>query len=516
MPAEKPDLPLPNSYWVLPGKFLAGEHPCRGADTPVEVRERLRLLMDAGIDCFVDLTMPDELYDYEPDLPPGVQYMRRPIRDHSIPAQREHMVETLAHIARALRAKRRVYVHCHAGIGRTGTVAGCFLVERGSTGDEAIDELNRLWQQCERAQSWPYVPETEDQTDFVRKWKSAGGDPAAQLAAIPLKATANVYDRAAQGLAFARIAPERNLRDRFHGALLGLAVGDALAAATQGRKPGTFTPIKGFEGGGAFELPPGAWTDDTAMALCLAESLLERKTFDVHDQVERYRRWQSQGYLSATGQCVGITSNTARALSAAQWRRQVFAGSHDPKQLDPEVLSRIAPAVMFGFGSPEEALRMACDSARSTCQAPLALDACQLFAAILYGALADEPKERILRPSPKVLDLAALRPKVSALLTQAEGTDRSKPPRATGLIVDALSAALWAFTTTENFHDGALQAANLGGHSDTVASAYGQLAGAHYGAHSIPAAWRKGLVKEALIAGFADRLLAHAQRQVIQ
>src|SRR5258708_23519110 len=169
MPAETPELPLPNSYWVLPGKLLAGEHPRRGANTLIEARERLRALMDAGIDCFLDLTMPDELEPYERELPPGVQYVRRPIRDHSIPAQPEHMVEILGFIERALREKRRIYVHCHAGIGRTGTVAGCFLVERGSAGDEALNQLNRLWQQqCARAQSWPYVPETEDQTDFIR------------------------------------------------------------------------------------------------------------------------------------------------------------------------------------------------------------------------------------------------------------------------------------------------------------------------------------------------------------
>jgi ADP-ribosyl-[dinitrogen reductase] hydrolase len=115
-----------------------------------------------------------------------------------------------------------------------------------------------------------------------------------------------------------------------------------------------------------------------------------------------------------------------------------------------------------------------------------------------------------------MLDLAALRPKVSSLLTQAASADKSKPPRAGGSLVDVLGAALWVFATTESFQDGALQAANLGGHSDTVAAAYGQLAGAHYGAHAIPAAWRNGLVKEALIAGFAERLFTHAQRQIIK
>ena len=78
------------------------------------------------------------------------------------------------------------------------------------------------------------------------------------------------------------------------------------------------------------------------MALCLAESLLERNGFDARDQVERYRRWQQEGYLSATGQCVGITASTARAIAMARWRRQAFSGSHDPTQLDPEPLPNAA------------------------------------------------------------------------------------------------------------------------------------------------------------------------------
>ena len=112
-------------------------------------------------------------------------------------------------------------------------------------------------------------------------------------------------------------------------------------------KRGTFAPVHDMIGGGNYDLLPGAWTDDTAMALCLAESLIEHRDFDPHDQVARYTAWQQQGYMSASGQCVGITASVSRALAAAKWRRQAFAGSHDPSQLDPEPLARVAPVVMF-------------------------------------------------------------------------------------------------------------------------------------------------------------------------
>ena len=145
------------------------------------------------------------------------------------------------------------------------------------------------------------------------------------------------------------LAPVRELRERFQGAMQGLAVGDALAAATQFRRAGSFAPVGDLLGGGPFDLPRGAWSDDTAMALCLAESLTERDGFDAADQLARYTRWQREGYLSATGQCLGITAATARALAAAQWRGRPLSESSDPAPLESEPLSRVAPIVLHFF-----------------------------------------------------------------------------------------------------------------------------------------------------------------------
>ena len=193
------------------------------------------------------------------------------------------MAEILAELDAALARGRRVYVHCRAGIGRTGTVIACHLIEQGLTPDAALIRLNELWQGNDRAATWPDVPETDEQRDYVRAWT-----PRRRSHEAP-----DVLDAA------------RTLRERFQGALVGLAVGDALAAHTQFRKPGSFAAVGDLLGGGPFDQPRGAWTDDTAMALLLAESLLEREGFDAHDQVQRFARWQREGYGSATGQCVG-------------------------------------------------------------------------------------------------------------------------------------------------------------------------------------------------------------------
>ena len=468
--------PLRNCYWVLPGELLAGEHP--GGSTPEATRERLRRLLGAGIDCFVDLTHAGELAGYDVQLPLNVEYIRKPIRDHGIPDDRARMGEILDALHDALRAGRHVYVHCRAGIGRTGMVVGCLLVERGMPGEAALHELNRLWQQSERAKAWVSVPETQEQTDYVRQWQPRAPAVQAAHAVDPL-------------LEPGALSAARGLRERFLGALLGLATGDAVAAPTQYRRPGTFTPVGDMIGGGPFDLPRGAWSDDTAMALCLAESLLECNGFDARDQVERYQRWQQQGHLSATGQCVGITASTARALAMAQWRRQTFSGSHDPRQLDPEPLSRVAPVAMFFFAAGEAAEEHASEAARTTSQAPPVLEACRTLARALHAALSGEPKAAILSHAPQA----------------AKGPAAWK---GTATAPAALGAAFHAFGSTGNFRDAVLSAANLGGNSDVVAAVCGQLAGAHYTASAIPALWRNSLMQKVLIEGFADRLLASA------
>ena len=518
--------PLRHCYWVIPGLLLAGEHP--GGSTRDKTRDRLKKLLSAGIECFVDLTKPTELTRYDMELPSYVEYARKPIKDHGLPTSSEQMVEILDYLSTSIRLRKPAYLHCRAGIGRTGTVVGCLLVERGLSGDGALDELNRLWQQCKRSKSWGYVPETEAQAAFVREWKASlqpgslsgfeltsaaaavaalgpisavapasrsaaapvpggvapgpGGAELPGAAAAPVGETDPLFDRATLEMA-------RALRERFVGALLGLATGDAVAAATQYRRPGTFSPVGDMIGGGPFDLPRGAWSDDTAMTLCLAESLLDRNGFDTRDQIQRYTRWQQEGYLTSTGQCVGITASTARSLALAQWRRVVFPGSHDPEQLDPDPLSRVAAVALYCFPSLETALHQAADAARATCQAPAVLDACRNLARVLIAALSGWSKAQILAAVPAI-------PQSS---THTSNTAAS-----------ALAAALWAFASTDNFRDAILRAANLGGNSDVVASVCGQLAGAHYGASSIPPAWRSGLMQKDLLEDCADRLLAHA------
>ena len=165
--------PLPNSYWIKPERLLGGEYP--GADSEADTVRRLRALGDAGVNCFLDLTRPGELPAYSEFLPGGTGYLHLPILDHGVPVDGAYMRQIQQALGDALAAGRCVYVHCRMGIGRTGTVLGCHLVEQGLTGEAALIELNRAWQQCGRASRWPSIPETWEQRQFVAGWRQ---DPA--------------------------------------------------------------------------------------------------------------------------------------------------------------------------------------------------------------------------------------------------------------------------------------------------------------------------------------------------
>jgi hypothetical protein len=166
------DRPLTNTYWVIPQRVLAGGYPGHADDGVA--RLRLRCLREAGIDTFFDLTEADELPPYRDLLPPQAEYRRFAIADSSVPNNVAHTQEALAAIRSALARGRSLYVHCRAGIGRTGLIIGCFLAEEESSGKAALKILNRIWLQSERAATWPKVPQTAQQADYIRHWPKFG------------------------------------------------------------------------------------------------------------------------------------------------------------------------------------------------------------------------------------------------------------------------------------------------------------------------------------------------------
>lgn len=166
-------MPFEESYWVLPCKFLAGEYPGRWEEH--ETRKRIQGLIHAGIRICIDLTKPGEMepsyreifleelshYGY------AGNYYQFPVYDFGVP-EIEQLVKTLDKIDESITGNQPVYVHCRAGIGRTGLVVGCYLARHGKTGNTAIVEIKKL--RSSMTSSWVKSPETDAQVSFVQNW----------------------------------------------------------------------------------------------------------------------------------------------------------------------------------------------------------------------------------------------------------------------------------------------------------------------------------------------------------
>ena len=305
--------------------------------------------------------------------------------------------------------------------------------------------------------------------------------------------------------------------DYYRGCLLGLAVGDALGTTLEFKDPGSFQPIDDMVGGGPFNLKTGQWTDDTSMALCLAESLVECQGFNPTDQMQRYVRWWRKGHLSSTGTCFDIGHTTSTALSQFERTGEPFSGATDPHSAGNGSIMRLAPVPLFFAGDIEEAIRLAGESSRTTHGAEEAVDACRYLAGLILGSIMGSPKEGLLSqafcPLPGLWEQRPFSPKIAQI---AAGSFKQKTPpeiRGTGYVVDSLEAALWAFYHSDSFEEGALLAVNLGDDADTTGAVYGQLAGAYYGQEGIPERWLEKLAYRGVIERLAEGLFTGRQQR---
>lgn len=307
--------------------------------------------------------------------------------------------------------------------------------------------------------------------------------------------------------------------NRFRGSLLGLATGDALGTALEFSVPGTFQPITDMIGGGPFNLKPGEWTDDTSMALCLAESLIVNKGFNAVDQLDRYCLWYRNGHLSSTGKCFDIGITVRRALTKFEETGEPYCGSTDANTAGNGSIMRLAPVPLFYAHNPAEAIEKAAQSSRTTHGAREAVDGCRYLAALIVGAVNGATKEALLSDHfEPIAGLWQQQPLAEKIAEIASGSFKHRNPpdiRGSGYVVASLEAALWAFYHSSSFKEGALLACNLGDDADTTAAVYGQLAGAYYGIGlpgGIPDAWLAKLAHGEMIEAFAEQLFAISTR----
>ena len=292
------------------------------------------------------------------------------------------------------------------------------------------------------------------------------------------------------------------MQDKFEGALVGLAVGDAVGTTLEFKPRGTFIPITDMEGGGPFRLRVGEWTDDTSMALCLANSLIQHKGFNPEDQMNRYCNWWRVGYMSSTGDCFDIGGTVMSALDNYIEHADPFSGSTDEDTAGNGSLMRLVPIPIFYASNKELAVKYAGESSRTTHGAAECIDSCRLFTSLIIESYNAASKEAIF-------EQCAYQPYAPSVIEIANRSFMSKSYQeltGSGYVIESLESALWCFMNSDNFEEAILLSANIGNDADTTAAICGQIAGAYYGFSGIPEKWSNAIVMASEIKQWANEL----------
>lgn len=293
-----------------------------------------------------------------------------------------------------------------------------------------------------------------------------------------------------------------SIKDRALGGFLGLACGDALGAVVEFCPRGSFKPLSDMRSGGKFRLPKGHWTDDTSMAICLAESLVSKPEFDPLDQMNRYYEWAGTGKNSSLPYTFGVGKQVAFMLGEFKKTGNPYTPRTDSKYSGNGSLMRLMPVILRYHGNTEDVLNYAELSSKTTHATTEAIQSCQYFSKLILRIFQGIPKEKLFQ------DEEALQfDKLTSICLGEFKNKTSDSVGSVGYVIDSLEAALWAFWHTENFRDAVLMAANLGDDADTNASICGQIAGAYYGVKNIPKEWLECLYRREDIEKLALQLI---------
>jgi ADP-ribosyl-[dinitrogen reductase] hydrolase len=404
----------------------------------------------------------------------GIDWLHLPIPDVSTPT--DEFEAAWATVGEGLRSRLRngfnVVVHCKGGLGRAGTIAARLVVEFGADPDDAVQRVR---------EARPGAIETVEQERHVHG-----------IRPIPERLPPTTLDA---------------IRDRALGALVGLAVGDAIGTTVEFHPRGTFDPVTDMVGGGPFNLRRGEWTDDTSMALSLADSLIACGRLNERDLLTRFCRWWKEGENSVTGHCFDIGNATAAALKAFHDTGDIHAASADARNGGNGSIMRLAPVVLRFFNSPEKLRDAARRQSTTTHPATEPVDASEALAMILANAIQGMPLTDLLSAS-----YGPYTPKVQAVVDGSWRGKHRDAIRSSGYVIDTLEAAIWALASSRSFEESVLRAVNLGDDADSVGAVAGQLAGAFYGLTAIPERWRKRLAWNDRIESLADRLFTESVR----
>ena len=347
-------------------------------------------------------------------------------------------------------------------------------------------------------------------------------------------------------------------QDKSRGMLVGLAVGDALGAPVEFLPEPSDTHIKEMGDKIAhfhdnYRAPKGVWTDDTEMALCIADSLIVNNGYDSYDIMRRFLAWADEGYRTYDNKpACDVGGQTLRAIREFENHPVVFADDETDSAGNGAIM-RLAPIIIantfldkkyptlkdaykkgklvanseddsdkeyIDLKDIEPTLYMAELSCRETHNSTTACAVTEMFATTLYLALHGLSKSHIATYCSRWImnenyDRVWLE-NADSLIGRALDKDGSKLCNLGGYIVDTFAIALWGLMNFDNFKDGMMAVIRLGGDTDTNAACYGQLAGAYYGYEKIPEEWRKGVYLADELVEIADNLLKMPKCPIIK
>ncbi|KAL8692890.1 MAG: hypothetical protein Q9218_002183 [Villophora microphyllina] len=310
---------------------------------------------------------------------------------------------------------------------------------------------------------------------------------------------------------------------RIRGSLYGVAICDALGGPIEFCWRGTFPPVTGLRYNSNFDLPPGIWTDDTSMTLCLAQSLIDKKgNFDVQDQVDKYVKWYKEGYMSSIGRCFDIGNATRIALSL--WSKQTSDSSNGGQaaidaalkkkvQCGNGSLMRVSPVGLVFHKDLQKAMDYAAASSQVTHPYPTNSEACMVYTKLIASTFTSDKEHLASLVADWQFEDPDLKARFAKYNNKLESWQEVKDEEisSSGYVVHSLEASLWAFFTTNTFREGALKVVNLGDDADTVGAIYGGIAGAYYGFEGLPDDWLNGLEAKQTIDSVVDGVVALAE-----
>ncbi len=464
----------PACFRVEPG-IWAGSYIGVGGTGQTE--SHIAWLTQLEIGCIIDLSSPDDqLPSYHTllaQIAPRIQYRNYPIRDGMVPSP-ALMVAILDRIAWCKSNNIALYIHCWGGVGRTGTVIACWLMREGLSPRAALYSLN---ERRKAAGLRRESPDFHAQIDFVEQWVEP--DPGTRAVWL-------------------------QWRDMFRGGILGAALGNAIGVTNDMRNADQRTRLDDLQGGGIFSIVKGGWTDETAMMLCVTESLVHMRRFDARDVADRFLRWWREGYRTCNGRVYEVGSTTRMALFTYLQTGDPLSGISSPTAAGNGSVTRVVPVALFYAHAQADLLRYTEMNSKITHGNQLAIDACR-YTAWLIGLLSTgvDKKTALLCAWP----FGELAPDIARVIA---GSYRTKSITEINTSIDmseTLEAALWAFWHCDDFAAGAIVMANLGGLSEAGGQLYGEIAGVYFGESQLPAMWLDILQKRDEIAWMAEELL---------